>query len=88
MTGIVTSSGSCGACVAGNMPADWTYVSPPALVAPAERTGRYRRGTTTLLVASDGTSSISAEDFAVAVIDELETPSGERHVTVARAPTP
>lgn len=68
--------------------ADWTYISPPALVAPAERTGRYRRGTTTLLVSPDGTSSISAEDFAVAVIDELETPSGERHVTVARAPTP
>lgn len=65
--------------------ADWTYISPPALIEPTERTGLYRRGTTTLLIDRDGTSSISAEDFAVAVVDELEAPGGERHFTVASA---
>lgn len=63
--------------------ADWTYVSPPLFIAPGERTGSYRRGTTTLLLDPDGTSSISVEDFAIAVVDELETPGGERHFTVA-----
>lgn len=65
--------------------ADWTYVSPPAHIEPGERTGTYRRGTTTLLLAPDRTSSISVKDFAVAVIDELEDPCGERHFTVARS---
>ncbi|WP_327351158.1 NAD(P)-dependent oxidoreductase [Streptomyces sp. NBC_01304] len=62
--------------------AEWTYLSPPALLAPGERTGTYRRGADTLLVASDGRSHISAEDLALAVLDELETPSGQRHLTV------
>ncbi|MDG4861180.1 NADH-flavin reductase, partial [Streptomyces sp. T-3] len=63
--------------------AEWTYLSPPALLAPGERTGTYRRGTDTLLVAPGGRSRISAEDLAVAVLDELENPSGLRHLTVA-----
>jgi putative NADH-flavin reductase len=71
-------------CQAHEM-AHWTYISPPARIGPAERTGLYRRGKTTLLIDPDGTSSISAEDFAVAVIDELEAPCGERHFTVASA---
>lgn len=50
---------------------------------PGERTGRYRRGTTTLLTGSDGTSRISVEDLAVAALDELENPGIDRHVTVA-----
>ncbi|MFM9372775.1 NAD(P)-dependent oxidoreductase [Streptomyces sp. Da 82-17] len=61
----------------------WTYVSPPALLEPGARTGRYRRGTTTLLTGPDGSSRISAEDLAVAVLDELERPGGVRHFTVA-----
>ena len=64
-------------------PADWTYLSPPAVLEPGHRTGGYRRGTTTLLTAPDGTSRISAQDLAVAVLDELETPSPQRHFTVA-----
>ncbi|BAD57921.1 NAD(P)-dependent oxidoreductase [Nocardia farcinica] len=64
-------------------PARWTYLSPPALLEPGERTGRYRRGTTTLLLDADGRSRISAEDLAVAVLDELENPGGDRHFTVA-----
>lgn len=66
-----------------NHPADWTYLSPPAILEPGTRSGTYRRGTTTLLTAPDGTSRISAEDLAVAVIDELENPSTARHFTVA-----
>ncbi|WP_405587085.1 NAD(P)-dependent oxidoreductase [Streptomyces sp. NBC_01092] len=62
--------------------ADWVYLSPPALLEPGERTGRYRRGTDTLLTDSDGRSWISAEDLAVALVDEVETPGMERHITV------
>ncbi|MFE6287961.1 NAD(P)-dependent oxidoreductase [Streptomyces sp. NPDC057877] len=63
--------------------ADWVYLSPPAILQPGARTGRYRRGTDTLLTATDGRSWISAEDLAVAVLDELEKPGADRHVTVA-----
>ncbi|MGC0376690.1 putative NADH-flavin reductase [Streptomyces sp. SAI-229] len=63
--------------------ADHVYLSPPALLEPGERTGRYRRGTDTLLVDADGRSRISAEDLAVAVVDELENPGPDRHITVA-----
>ncbi|WP_234384442.1 NAD(P)-dependent oxidoreductase [Streptomyces sp. MMG1121] len=63
--------------------ADWVCLSPPALLEPGERTGRYRRGTDTLLTGADGRSSISVEDLAVAVLDELESPGRDRHITVA-----
>ncbi|WP_432280693.1 hypothetical protein [Streptomyces luomodiensis] len=68
--------------------ADWVYLSPPALLEPGARTGRYRRGTNTLLTAADGRSWISAEDLAVAVVDELETPGPERHITVVHQDAP
>ncbi|GAA5061093.1 NAD(P)-dependent oxidoreductase [Streptomyces similanensis] len=61
---------------------DWVYLCPPALLAPGERTGRYRRGADTLLTAPDGRSWISAEDLATAVLDELEDPGPERLITV------
>lgn len=61
---------------------DWVYLGPPALLEPGVRTGRYLRGTDTLLTSADGRSWISAEDLAVAVVDELETPGSERLVTV------
>ncbi|MGW4756454.1 NAD(P)-dependent oxidoreductase [Streptomyces chartreusis] len=68
--------------------ADWVYLSPPAELEPGERTGRYRRGTDTLLTASDdGRSWISAEDLAVAVVDEVENPGAERHITVVHRPS-
>ncbi|MFX0577185.1 NAD(P)-dependent oxidoreductase [Nocardia nepalensis] len=63
-------------------PADWVYLSPPALLEPGPRTGKYRRGTTTLITAADGASRISAEDLAVAVLDELENPGASKHFTV------
>ncbi len=62
--------------------ANWIYLSPPALLEPGHRTGKYRRGTTTLITAADGVSRISAEDLAVAVLDELENPCGTEHFTV------
>ncbi|MFD5859496.1 NAD(P)-dependent oxidoreductase [Streptomyces chartreusis] len=68
--------------------ADWVYLSPPAELEPGERTGRYRRGTDTLLTASDdGRSWISAEDLAVAVVDEVENPGTQRHITVVHRPS-
>ncbi|MFD8393820.1 NAD(P)-dependent oxidoreductase [Streptomyces sp. NPDC059680] len=65
--------------------ADWVYLSPPAVLEPGERTGGYRRGTGTLLTDARGRSWISAEDLAVAVLDELERPGAERHFTVVSA---
>ncbi|WP_069160895.1 NAD(P)-dependent oxidoreductase [Nocardia altamirensis] len=66
--------------------ADWTYLSPPALLVPGTRTGTYRSGTDDLLTAPDGTSTISMEDLAVALLDEAETPAHPRtRFTVAAA---
>lgn len=58
--------------------ADWTYASPPAVLRPGERTGTYRTGTDELLVDDAGDSSISMEDFAVALLDEAERPRHRR----------
>lgn len=67
-----------------NHPAEWAYLSPAALFGPGERTGHYRRGTHRLLVDADGRSHISAEDLAIAALDEIEQPAPEvRHFTVA-----
>ncbi|WP_433492206.1 NAD(P)-dependent oxidoreductase [Nocardia grenadensis] len=63
-------------------PADWVYLSPPAVLEPAARTGKYRRGTTTLVVDAAGNSRISADDLAVAIVDEVENSGGVRHFTV------
>jgi putative NADH-flavin reductase len=57
---------------------DWTYLSPAAFIEPGERTGRFRLGTTTLVVDEKGESRISAEDYAVALVDELENPQHVR----------
>jgi len=59
---------------AGMAEFDWTAVSPAALIAPGARTGKYRTGTDQLLVDDKGKSYISAEDFAGAIVDELERP--------------
>ncbi|MBT1511553.1 NAD(P)-dependent oxidoreductase [Bradyrhizobium sp. SRL28] len=54
---------------------NWTFLSPSALFTAGERTGKFRLGTDQLLTASDGKSSISFEDFAVALADEVERPA-------------
>jgi len=56
---------------------DWTFLSPAAEIAPGERTGRYRTTGDQFLVDAAGKSFITFEDYAVAVLDELERP---RHV--------
>lgn len=53
---------------------DWTYLSPSAFIEPGERTGKFRLGKDQLLVNEQGESRISNQDFAVALIDELEQP--------------
>jgi hypothetical protein len=53
---------------------DWTVVSPAAWIHPGERTGKYRTEKDRLIVNEQGKSEISAEDFAIAVVDELENP--------------
>lgn len=54
---------------------DWTYLSPSAFIEPGQRTGKFRLGTEQLLVNDQGESRISNQDFAVALIDELENPA-------------
>ncbi|MEN0037627.1 MAG: NAD(P)-dependent oxidoreductase [Cellvibrio sp.] len=54
---------------------DWTYLSPSAFIEPGERTGKFRLGKDQLLVNEQGESRISNQDFAIALIDELETPT-------------
>lgn len=56
---------------------DWTFLSPSALLLPGERTGRFRLGGDRLL-AGEGGSRISIEDYAVALVDELERPAHSR----------
>lgn len=56
---------------------DWTFLSPSALLLPGERTGKFRLGHDQLLVGDQG-SRISFEDFAVAVVDEIEWPENVR----------
>lgn len=57
---------------------DWTFLSPSALIQPGERTGEFRLGTDQILVDAKGNSSISAEDYAIALVDELERPAHSR----------
>ncbi|MDJ1138521.1 NAD(P)-dependent oxidoreductase [Streptomyces iconiensis] len=56
----------------------WTNVSPAATIEAGARTGTYRLGLDDLVVDAAGNSRISVEDFAVAVLDEVERPRHER----------
>ena len=53
----------------------WTYFSPAASISPGIRTGKFRLGGDELLSDAHGESRISAEDYAVAVLDEAEKPA-------------
>jgi putative NADH-flavin reductase len=57
---------------------DWVFLSPGALLAPGERTGKYRVGKDQLMKDASGKSWISMEDFAIAMVDELEQPKHHR----------
>ncbi|WUH96567.1 NAD(P)H-binding protein [Spirillospora sp. NBC_00431] len=63
---------------------DWTYLSPAALIQPGERSGAFRLGGDELLADAGGNSLISAEDYAIALVDELEKNQAvRRRITVA-----
>jgi putative NADH-flavin reductase len=66
---------------------DWVFVSPAGAYgawAAGERTGRYRVGGEVALVDDEGGSHISGADFALAVVDEIETPAHHReHIGIA-----
>lgn len=57
---------------------NWTYFSPPMLIEPGVRTGKFRLGGDSLIVDEQGNSRVSFEDYAVALVDELEKPAHER----------
>jgi len=53
---------------------EWTYLSPAHEIYEGERTGTFRLGGDQLVMDENGDSKISFEDYAVAMIDELEEP--------------
>ena len=66
------------ALLRGQNELDWTMLSPSAVIAPGARTGVFRLGGDQLLTAADGSSRISVEDYAVAMLDEVERPAHAR----------
>lgn len=62
----------------------WTFASPALTMSPGERTGIFRIGGSVVIRDDRGESRISMEDFAVALVDELEDPQHiGRQMTVA-----
>jgi uncharacterized protein len=57
---------------------DWVFLAPSVMLAPGERTGKYRTGKDHILYHEPGKSAISLEDYAVAMIDEIERPAHHR----------
>lgn len=53
---------------------DWIFFSPAGTLEPGKRTGKFRLGKDELIVDENGISHISVEDYAVAMVDELENP--------------
>ena len=52
---------------------DWIFFSPAgAFDEKSERTGKFRLGKDDLIVDENGQSHISVQDYAVAMVDELE----------------
>lgn len=54
---------------------EWSFLAPSAVLENGERTGKFRLGGDQLLVDPNGESKISVQDYAVAMIDELEKPA-------------
>lgn len=57
---------------------DWTYFAPAAYFEPGERTGKFRLGKDELIANAEQVSRISMEDYAIALVDELEVPRHQR----------
>jgi putative NADH-flavin reductase len=56
---------------------EWSFISPPAMLADGPRRGAYRMGEETLLMDGDRPAGISQHDLAIAIVDEIEAP---RHI--------
>ncbi|NUT77617.1 NAD(P)H-binding protein [Pseudomonas sp. C1C7] len=56
---------------------NWTYFSPPMMIAPGIRTGKFRLGGDDVVFDDKGKNWISFEDYAVALVNELEKPEHE-----------
>jgi putative NADH-flavin reductase len=54
---------------------EWSFLTPSATLEPGERTAKFRLGGAQLLVDAKGESQISVQDYAVAMLDELERPA-------------
>jgi putative NADH-flavin reductase len=57
---------------------DWTYFAPAGFFEPGERTGKFRLGKNELISNDKGESRISMEDYAIALVDEIEKPAHRR----------
>jgi putative NADH-flavin reductase len=77
-TPVAAAGGAFLEALRGERELDWTYLSPSAEFVPGERTGKFRLGEDRLLVDAAGRSWIAMEDFAIALVDELETPKHSR----------
>ena len=51
---------------------DWTFFSPAVMIGPGERTGQFRLGKDNVVADEKGESKISYDDYAIALVDELE----------------
>jgi putative NADH-flavin reductase len=54
---------------------DWVFFSPAGIIEGGLRTGKFRLGKDDLIVNENGESRISVQDYAVAMVDELEKPA-------------
>jgi hypothetical protein len=57
---------------------DWTYLAPAAYFDPGTRTGRFTLGRDQLITNDKGESRVSMEDYAIAMVDEIEKPQHRR----------
>jgi putative NADH-flavin reductase len=64
--------------LSGEKEIDWVFFSPAGVIAPGTRTGKFRLGKDDMVVDKKGESKISVQDYAVAMIDELEKPAHHR----------
>lgn len=54
---------------------EFTVLAPGGMIEPGERTGHFRLGDRTMLVDEQGNKNrISAEDYALAMLNEVEEP--------------
>lgn len=51
---------------------DWTFLSPAVVIGPGDRTGKFRLGKDNVVADENGDSKISYDDYAIAMVDELE----------------